>query len=45
MMIVKKILFIIDIVLFCKAVQEEDFDDLFLAILLFVIAFGIEKIK
>lgn len=45
MIIVKIILFIISIVLIYQAIQEEDFDNLFLAIFLFVIALGLEKIK
>lgn len=45
MIIFKTILFIISITLLIKAILDDDFDNLFLAVLLFAIAFGIEKIK
>lgn len=45
MIIFKIILFIISVVLIYQAIQEEDFDNLFLAIFLFVIALGIETVK
>jgi hypothetical protein len=44
MIIVKIISFILATILLIKAILKEDFSDLFLAIILFYIAFGIEKI-
>ena len=45
MIIFKTILFIIGIILLLKAILDENFDNLFLAIFLFVIALGIENVK
>lgn len=44
MIVFKVILFILAIILMINAISKEDFNDLFLSILLLIIAFGIEKI-
>lgn len=45
MIIFKIILFIIAIMLLMKAILDEDFDNLFLALFLFAIALGMETVK
>jgi hypothetical protein len=44
MIIFKIIMFIIAIILLIKAILNEDFNSLFIAILLFVISLGLKKI-
>ena len=44
MAIFKTILFIIATILLFKAILEEDFDDMFLSMLIYVVSIGLEMI-